>query len=100
MYNETDDKKNKQKIFLELKSRLESKTWKVINFWVNRFSQSFEKKEEAYPEAVKTFDRDGITYKAVAYDKLTAVLAAQLNEAVEELRQLKARVESIEKANN
>ena len=51
LYNETDNKKSKQKIFLELKDRLESKTWHVVNFWVKRFSQSFEKKE--YDEIYK-----------------------------------------------
>ena len=46
LYNETDNKKSKQKIFLELKNNLEIKTNKIINFWVNRFSKNFEKYED------------------------------------------------------
>jgi hemerythrin-like domain-containing protein len=46
LYNETDDKENKQKIFLELKNNLEEKTNKVIKFWINNFSDQHKKKED------------------------------------------------------
>lgn len=43
LYNETEDKKSKQKIFLELKNNLNEKTTKIINFWIKRFSNNHEK---------------------------------------------------------
>ena len=46
LYNETENKKSKQKIFLELKNNLEEKTNKVIKFWINNFSDQHEKKED------------------------------------------------------
>lgn len=49
----------------------------------------------AYPEVIKYFERDGIIYQAVAYDKLTAVLAAQLNRAMDEIQSLKKEIEEI-----
>jgi len=96
----SDERLKKDISVLDAKKLLNPVRYKWIEDDKEDFGFLAGQVEEAYPEAVKTFDRDGITYKAVAYDKLTAVLAAQLNEAVEELRQLKARVESIEKAND
>ena len=46
LYNETEDKKSKQKIFLELKNNLEEKTNKIIKFWINNFSDQHEKRED------------------------------------------------------
>lgn len=46
LYNETEDKKNKQKIFLELKDNLKEKTSKIINFWVKNFSDNYEKYDD------------------------------------------------------
>lgn len=54
---------------------------------------------EAYPEAIKEFERDGVVYRAVAYDKLTAVLAAQLNYAMSQIDQLRKELDEIKKAN-
>lgn len=55
--------------------------------------------EEAYPEAVKLFEKDGAVYKAVAYDKLTAVLAARLNYAMTQIEELRKEIDEIKKAN-
>ena len=46
LYNESEDKNSKQKIFLELKNNLEEKTNKVIKFWINNFSDKHEKRED------------------------------------------------------
>ena len=56
--------------------------------------------EENYPEAVKEFVKDGVVYKAVAYDKLTAVLAAQLNYAMTQIEELRKEIDEIKKAND
>lgn len=56
--------------------------------------------EEAYPEAVRLFEIDGVVYKAVAYDKLTAVLAAQLNYAMTQIEELRKEIDEIKKANS
>lgn len=50
---------------------------------------------KVYPEAIKCFEKDGVIYQAVAYDKLTAVLAAQLNHAMVEIALLKKEIEDI-----
>lgn len=46
LYNETEDKKNKQKIFLELKENLEAKTKKIVHFFIKNFSEQYEKYED------------------------------------------------------
>lgn len=46
LYNESDDKRGKQKIFLELKENLREKTSKIINLWVKRFSSEYNKSDD------------------------------------------------------
>lgn len=55
--------------------------------------------EEAYPEAVRLFEKDGVVYNAVVYDKLTAVLAAQLNYTMTQIEELRNEIDEIKKAN-
>ena len=62
LYNESNNKKSKEKLFLELKDNLKDKTERIINFWVGRFSESFEKKE------------DYETYRQIADMTLTSTL--------------------------
>lgn len=46
LYNESDDKRNKQKLFLELKENLEAKTKKIVHFFIKNFSEQYEKYED------------------------------------------------------
>lgn len=43
LYNETEDKRNKQKIFLQLKNNLEKKTLKIVHFFIKNFSSQHKK---------------------------------------------------------
>lgn len=55
LYNETEDKKNKQKIFIELKSNLENKTKKIVHFFIKNFSNEHEKYDD-YKNYTQTAD--------------------------------------------
>src|SRR5574344_517348 len=46
LYNETEDRKNKQKIFLELKNNLEKKTLKIVHFFIKNFSKQHKKYDD------------------------------------------------------
>ena len=46
LYNESPNKINRQKIFIEIKNNLKEKTDKIINFWVKRFSDVHEKYDD------------------------------------------------------
>lgn len=46
LYNETEDKKSKQKIFLELKNNLKEKTNKIVYFFIKNFSEQYEKYDD------------------------------------------------------
>lgn len=42
LYNEAKDSRSKEKIFIKLKNNLQKKTNKIINFWISKFSESYE----------------------------------------------------------
>ena len=46
LYNESPSKENRQKIFLEIKNNLKEKTDKIINLWVKRFSNEYDKYDD------------------------------------------------------
>ena len=55
LYNETEDKKSKQKIFLELKNNLKDKTKKIVHFFIKNFSDQHEKYDD-YQNYMQTAD--------------------------------------------
>lgn len=55
LYNETENKQNKQKIFLELKNNLKDKTKKIIHFFIKNFSDQHEKYDD-YQNYMQTAD--------------------------------------------
>ena len=46
LYNETEDKRSKQKIFLELKNNLKNKTKKIVHFFIKNFSEDAQKYDD------------------------------------------------------
>ena len=46
LYNDTEDKNSKQKIFLELKNNLKEKTNKIVYFFIKNFSEQYEKYDD------------------------------------------------------
>lgn len=55
LYNETENKQNKQKIFIELKNNLKDKTKKIIHFFIKNFSDQHEKYDD-YQNYMQTAD--------------------------------------------
>lgn len=61
---------------------LSPKIYKMIDSGIEDIGFIADDVEKIYPHAVKTVNVKGDCYKAIAYDKLTVILASQLNDAM------------------